>query len=294
MTRRLVPVGLLIAALAAAGCGSAGSSTSQPQQQTSTTPKVNFVELAAKSAARAQAAGSAHVTIAMASHVAGSTEGFAMNGSGDVSFRPLLESLTLTMNSPTPQLNGTMREIMTGTKLYMNWPLLSAQIPGHKPWMEEDLGALGAAMGMNVSGMLNQSSGSASQMLSYLKGVSTMRVVGPATIDGAATTEYSGTIDYSKLAASGLITRKAFGLLRTEMGGTTVPFKLWLDGNDMVRRMRENLSMTTANGPTLLMHMQIGFSRFGEKVHVTAPPASQVFDANKLVASAASGAGSSS
>ena len=291
MTRRLVPVGLLIAALATAGCGSASSTTSQ-QQQTSTTPKVNFVELAARSAARAQAAGSAHVTIAMASHVAGSTEGFAMNGSGDVSFRPLLETLTLTMNSPTPQLNGTMREIMTGTKLYMNWPLLSAQIPGHKPWMEEDLGALGAAMGMNVTGMLNQSSGSASQMLSYLKGVSTMRVIGPDTINSVATTEYSGTIDYSKLVASGLITRTAFALLRSEMGGTTVPFKLWLDGSGMVRQMQENLSMTTANGPTLLMHMQIGFSHFGEKVHATAPPASQVFDATKLVASAASGADS--
>jgi hypothetical protein len=157
----------------------------------------------------------------------------------------------------------------------------------------EDIGAIGSAMGMNVSGLMNQN-GNPSQMLSYLQGVATMNPVGHATIGGVATTEYSGTVDYTKLVGKGLMTQKALNLLRTEMGGTKVPFKLWLDGSHMVRQMQMDMQMTTPNGPTMLMHMQARMSKFGEKVHIAVPPADQVFDATRLVTSTLNGAGSSS
>jgi hypothetical protein len=295
MARRLVPV-VLIAALAAAGCGSAQSVKTQQHQ--STKPKTaNFVELAAKSAARTQAAGSAHISMSVAMRVAGSNqEGFSMRGGGDVTYKPQAASMTMKIASGVPQLSGTMREVMIGTKMYMNWPLLSAQIPGHKPWIEEDLGAIGSAMGMNLSGMMNQRGASnPAQMLSYLRGLASMKEVGPATVDGVATTEYSGTVDYTKLVTKGLIDEKALNLIRTEMGRTTVPVKVWLDGGGMLRQMQMHMQMTTPNGPTMLMQMQFQMSKYGEKVHIAAPPAGQVFDATKLAVSGiSSGSGSSS
>lgn len=286
MARPLVPLALLAAALTAAGCGASAKAAHQ-HQKPSAVKKSNLVELAAKSGARARAAGSAHVTLSMTTRVAGSPGVLmAMHGAGDISYKPLRESLAVTLRSAAePQLKGTMHEIVTRTKLFMNWPILSAQIPGHKPWIEEDIGALGSAMGMNFGGMMGQgSAGNPSEMLTYLKGVSTLTKVGPATIAGVATTEYSGRLDYTKLASKGVISKKALDTLRTEMGGTTVPFTLWLDSSDMVRQMEMNIRATAANGPTVLMHVELGFSKFGEKVHIKVPPANQVYDATHLLA----------
>ncbi len=294
MARRLVPVGLLVAALAAAGCGSAASA--HHAQKPRTIKKSSFVELAAKSGARARAAGSAHITLSMSTRIAGSNqEGVSIRGSGDVSYKPLRESLTVNLTSGVPRLKGTMHEVVTRTKLFMNWPLLSAQIPGHKPWVEEDMSAVGSAMGMNITGLMAQGSTSnPSQMLTYLKGVSTLKLVGHASLGGVATTEYTGTLDYAKLAGKGVISRKMLDMLRTELGGTTVPFKLWLDGNKMVRQMQMDMQVTAPNGPTALVHVQFGFSKFGEKVHIAVPPADQVYNATRMLSSLSSGAGSSS
>jgi hypothetical protein len=228
--------------------------------------------------------------MAMSMHVAGSNaESFSMTGGGDISYKPRRARLALTFHSPLPQLKGTMYEVMTGTRMYMSWPLLSAQIPGHKRWVKEDLATLGSSMGMNVTGMMNQgSSGDPAQMLSYLKGLSSLERVGAATIDGVATTRYSGTLDYSKLVERKLITQKALDTLRSELGGTTIPFQVWIDTNHLVRQVAENFSLTTPDGPTMVMSMRFGFSHFGEAVHITTPPASQVYDATKLLAPGAS------
>jgi hypothetical protein len=222
----------------------------------------------------------------MTTRVAGSPNVLmAMRGAGDISYKPMRESLAVTLRSAEePQLKGTMHEIVTRTKIFLNWPLLSAQVPGHTPWIEEDMSAIGSTMGMNFGGMRGQgSAGNPSQMLSYLKGVSTLKPVGPATIGGVATTEYSGLLDYSKLVTKGVLSEKGLDTLRTEMGRTTVPFTLWLDRSDMVRQMEMNIKATAANGPTVLMHVEFGFSRFGEKVHIKVPPTNQVYDATQLL-----------
>lgn len=288
MARPLVPLALLAAALTAAGCGASAKAAHQ-HPKPATLKTANLVELAAKSASKTRKAGSAHVTIAMSMHVAGSpTQRFSIAGGGDISYKPLRERLSLTFHSPVPQLSGTMREVMTGARLYMSWPLLTAQTPGHKTWVKENLATIGSATGMNVTGMINQGgSGNPSEMLSYLRSVSSLTRVGSATIDGVATTHYSGTIDYSRLVARKQISQKMLDTVRTELGKTTVPFQLWIDGHHLVRQLSESLSLTTPNGPTMVMSMRFGFSRFGERVHIQTPPASQVYDAGKLAASQA-------
>ena len=67
--------------------------------------------------------------------------------------------------------------------------------------------------------------------------------VGAATVDGTHTTEYRTTIDLSKLgSASGEPTLgSAIQQLEAQSHVTSLPVKVWLDGQKRVRRMTEDV-----------------------------------------------------
>ena len=105
-----------------------------------------------------------------------------------------------------------------------------------------------------------------------LKGLSTVTTVGSETVDGVATTHYKVSVDTSKLGSKlGLDPSPA----RRERAAE--------DGH--VRRLAgRRLPAGQADVATASSASTLHFSKWGEPVHVVAPPASQVEQRRPLTA----------
>src|SRR5581483_1679950 len=98
--------------------------------------------------------------------------------------------------------------------LYVQLAALSAKLPGGKRWVELDLSKLGSAAGLDLGKLLSGSQLQPSDLLSMLQANGgKLSNLGPATVDGVATTHYRATIDVAKaLQAKGLTSPLLDGL----------------------------------------------------------------------------------
>jgi len=248
---------VLAAPLALAACG--GSSSAKV--------KVDPVAYV-KHAARKTAQTSEHATLTAKMNMG--PVSLAMNGAGDFSFAQHGGSMTMNVSVMGQSLK--MREILAGTTIYVSSPLFASSLPAGKTWMKLDLAALGKAAHLDMSSMLSQSP---AQNLQRLEAAGTVTEVGAETIDGVATTHYRVTkVDLSKLLPGAKI--PALGKFKYG------PIDVWI-GNSNGYVARETMSLNAAAaGHSVTMKMTANYSKFGEAVHVTVPPASQTVDAMQL------------
>jgi hypothetical protein len=269
-----------VAAVVTAGCG--GGSTSSALS----------LDPVAAAATKSQSAGAARVRLSIAvSGPQGKT--FRLRGTGaidgpssDLRFKlgSLLGRVGLPSAAMTQLAHGSMREITLQEDgdyiIYVRLgSLLSSQLPGGQQWIKLDLSKLGKSAGLDLSRLLSGSQMQPGDLLSLLQTEGAkIHKVGPATVNGAATTHYRVVVDtrsrLKDLTTSPLLAGVAAQVPR-------IPEDVWIGKDGLVRRVRVSLNLphgATAVRTTMAMDLY----DYGAQVDIAAPPSSQVFDATEL------------
>jgi len=156
--------------------------------------------------------------------------------------------------------------------------LLSSQLPGGQQWIKLDLSKLGKSAGLDLSKLLSGSQLQPGDLLSLLKTEgATIHKVGPATVNGAATTHYRVVVDMRarlKELSSPLLAGVAEQMPK-------VPEDVWIGKDGLVRRVRVSFDLPHG-GTAVHTAMSMDIYDYGTHVDIAAPPSSQVFDATDL------------
>lgn len=264
---------LVTAALAVAGCGSGSTLSFDP----------------AASAATTADAGSAKV--AFDTTVTAEGQNLHMTGDGAVDFDKRAATMTFDVGdvlrgSGLPASPGERWTVLTnGLIVYMRAPTLSRQLPGGKEWLELDIERLAKSRHVNLAQLQPLTQSDPTQMLDYLKAVSgKIEKVGSEDVRGVATTHYRATVDLDKVADQAPANaRKAFrtsiASLERGLGTHEIPVDVWVDSQNLVRRLSEHLTIATGGK----VDFTVDFFDFGAPVSVTTPPASETMDLGQVL-----------
>lgn len=250
LKRSLAGAVAVISALAVTGCGSAADISGAQGAN------LNRSGFAASVSAATSQMSSVHMTGSFTVH------GQRITVVADEAFgnhTPTGVTGDLRVSVPTM---GTLQARLVGGVVYVNGAQLGLGQPGGKPWVKIDLtdpsNPIGA-MFSKVTGTLGPA-----QLVETLKGLSTLHSLGSEAVDGVATTRYRVTVDTSKLSST-------LGLDPAQLGAASVPrsitYDVWLDAGSRPVKVSVDLSA---------LSMELHFSKWGEPVHVVAPPASHV------------------
>lgn len=180
---------------------------------------------------------------------------------------------------------GEMEMIQDGTTVYMRAPFLTGFLGTDKPWVKIDGSEMSAEEFATASG----GQGDPSEMLQSLRGAGSVTEVGTEVIDGVDTTHYRAEIDLAAALENVPEDQRAEAEATMsqleEMGMTSVPTDVWIDGDGLPRRMimafeidPSQMGIPSSDGGStpITMEMVFNFSAFGEPVEISIPPASQV------------------
>jgi hypothetical protein len=208
-----------------------------------------------------------------------------LTASGAVSWKPV--AMDMTMQSAQFSQLGTdsVHMMMSGTTMYMNVGSAGAAQMGGKHWMKMDFTSLGAA-GKTMAEQLNKSSGNDpfTQVKLFTQSPDIHRV-GQETVDGVQTTHYAGTVDISKLSATGDSNLKSVVEQDAKLGLTSMNLDLWIDGQNRPVRMHQS-TPATASVSIDATADYTGYS--SAPVTITPPPASDTVDFADLMKAAKS------
>ncbi|WP_165494916.1 LppX_LprAFG lipoprotein [Actinomadura roseirufa] len=176
-----------------------------------------------------------------------------------------------------------MKQILVGRTMYMKMPMLSALGGGAsaKPWVKISLDELGQRAGMNIDQMLDQARRmDPVQNTKMLTASKDAREVGKETVDGVQTTHFTGTYRMEDaIAKLPPEQQEAYRKSLQTSGMEGMAFDLWVDGQNLPRKMR----MTGRQGAAGEMTMTMAYHDFGKPVDIAAPPADQVGDLGAMV-----------
>ncbi|HVC66921.1 MAG TPA: hypothetical protein VND44_04950 [Acidimicrobiales bacterium] len=270
--------GTVGAALLLAGCGGAASSTggtaaSAPGRSPDAVLTAYQRTVAARTA-----------SMSLDETVRGTANGsVAVHGTGQVDFTTGAASFSMSVPSI-----GPMNMRLLNPMLYLQFPSRpGTALPAGKSWVSIDLDspAITSALGASFS-QLTGSANVPTDSLSYLQAVSAQGVttVGPATVRGVPTTEYSATIDVSKADQNrSPAVRSALQKLQSELGTSSLlPVDVWIDAQGQIRRESLQEAMT-AGGTKIDVGVTVEFFDFGAPVDVAPPPADQTVDISSMV-----------
>jgi hypothetical protein len=283
-----------VMAVALAGCNSdhsaRQSAPQQQQQKAGTTGKqTGSGKQAAVSPLQAIRLAAAHVSKASTAHVAGRIS-MTDPGSGqrmtfrlvaDEQWRPTLR-MRLTMSgsgfSALSSGTTTIRELLTSKAVYLSFPQLRRQLG--KDWVMMRLTDLTKASGVDISQLMDQARQfDPSQSLTMLGESGRIRKVGTGTVSGVPTTHYAGDVDIAAaLRRLPATTSKTIRQGIARLGLRTEHVDAWIDGAGRLRRV-----VTTAHGSGMTMRTDMVVSRYGQRVSITPPPASDTVDLRDLL-----------
>ncbi|MFL5797518.1 MAG: LppX_LprAFG lipoprotein [Actinomycetota bacterium] len=154
-----------------------------------------------------------------------------------------------------------------GTKVYAMVPGLGSS---DKPWIETDASTFGAQSG-------SFGSSDPSQFLDYLKGASNnIRDEGDDTVRGVHTRKLGVQLDLRKAVASlGEQQRQAVEQAIQQLGTSSIPAEVWIDGQGRLRKMEFSLHLQKG-GQQADISLSLEMFDFGVQVNVQPPPRSQV------------------
>ncbi len=199
-------------------------------------------------------AGSAHMTMTMG----GAT---SIDAQGDVTYTRDGSEMQMTMTMPQAGA-GTMDMRVVRGILYLTIPQVTP--PGKFVKIDPS----------DPSNPLSKNFGHLSEQLDPLysihamqAGVRKVRYVGPESVDGKDADHYVVTVDSAAMLRA-THTPTVPGMPRT------LTYDMWLDDHDLLSRMQFSLGT---------VHLDMSMSRWGEPVHVVAPPAGKVVDVSRLM-----------
>ena len=175
---------------------------------------------------------------------------------------------------------GGMQEVLVDKTIYMKIPMLS-QMSGGKPWIRVSLADLGQKTGMNFDELLQQAQQmNPVQTTKMMTASKDAREVGKETIDGVATTHYTGTYDVTQAVTKlDPQQREAFQKAAKDSGMSTMAFDVWVDGQQLPRKMM----LKTAPGAKTPLAITVTYRDFGQPVSISAPPAGEVTDLSQVM-----------
>jgi hypothetical protein len=280
--RAALAAGLAVAVAAAVTAGCGGGSTSSALS----------LDPVAAAATKTQDAGAARIRFAMVISAPQLGKTLRMRGTGaidgtsaELSFK--LGSMLGQMGLPSSagglaQLrDASIKEVALEQNgdyvIYMHLGFLSSQLPGGKEWIKLDVSKLGKAAGLDVGKLLSGTQFQPSDLLGMLTSEGAkVRQLGPATVDGVATTHYRVTIDLAKVLQSKGLTSPLLSGITAQMKTATA--EVWIGKDGLVRRIRVSYN---AHG-TGRMAMTMSLYDYGAHLSIAAPPSSQVFDATSF------------
>jgi hypothetical protein len=233
---------------------------------------------------------SADATLGLSISAPGQGSDSVMTFSGSETFTTPPEGVfTATLPSASGQGTQTISEILTANAVYL-------QVNGtwYSTTAQQALGNLG------ISGSITASNPTQSLALLVQAGNQVAKV-GPATVDGQATTEYRVLIDLDRSWAhhpNGLtMSPAALRDYEQLIGSSTVPGKVWIDPEGRLRQFVLDMPLSSSaldkmglkGAPKGIEEvLTMGLSNYGVTVSAIPPPASEV----KPLPATGNGAGS--
>ena len=197
----------------------------------------------------------------------------------------------LTQGAAVP---STIDVLVVRNVLYVHFPAFAAKIRPGAEWLKLDPKTLPktATGGANVGQLTSLDQ---KKLLAALASAVTVKPVGTFKIGGVSTTHYAGTIDMNAFAAAlPKEQRSSFQAAVKQVGLTSVPFDVWIDGQHLIRRLGVRLAHLKVQGAgaAISLRAQVNLFGFGTPLKVVAPPASKTADAGKLLGSLGTGTSS--
>jgi hypothetical protein len=215
----------------------------------------------ARAAERTSKAGSVRFTVTMAGgtasgrYVSVTARGVSDNADGSTRM-----SLTFTEARKTAHA----RAIVLGNDFYMNAPTLQSKLPSGKSWLKVDVKKLAKAAGGDTSLFDDAQQGTPTAPLQALRKAGKTKKVGPAVVVGVPTTKYHAVVDASKIDKQ-----------LSSLGVKHVPVDVWIDHNQMVRKMAVKISAPNPNNSGEFTFVLRGF---GPAITIEPPPSDQTVD----------------
>lgn len=298
-TARWGAIALTAGALAVAGCSAssakntASSGGSKPASPSATASGGGGGSLTAAEAVK-QAAAQAQKATSYAADVTVQTTGTAATTiSGTLQQQTEPSPLAVAdFGSVTVQgqaVQGGIDEIINGSGIYLKMAPLAKETG--KPWLQIPASEMSQVSGASFSQLLQNGSNDPLVQAQMLSSSTNVKKVGPATVNGVPTTEYTGTYPISAgLAKLPAASRSKISSQLRQMGLTTEQFTVWLDGQQQVRKV-----VSSAKGTSESVGSTIVVTSVNQPVSASIPPASQVatVPASEL-GSGSSGSGSGS
>jgi hypothetical protein len=184
-------------------------------------------------------------------------------------------------------------QIIDGFVVYMRIPAFSETLGSSTPWLKLDLKKASEMQGLDIGQFSQVNQGDPTQMLQFLRSVSDkIEEVGRDEVAGVDTTHYRATIDLRRYPDTlppeeREAARESAERLIEQLGSNTIPSEVWVDDDDLVRRIRTNFEMKVPTGTGGEVDVDLDFTidllEFGvEGGDFTPPPADQVTDMLEL------------
>jgi hypothetical protein len=272
---------LLAAALVLPACGGGDSVTAEP---------------VAEAAAKTTEAGSSRIEFTM--EMEGGGQSFTMRGDGVFGYSPSRGRMTLDLGdlaelSGGALGDGRMEFLFDGLVYYMKFPEGADELgPLGDKWLKIDLAKAGEVAGVDL-GALQQANQNPAQLMQFLRGASDdIEEIGQEQVRGVETTRYRATLDLDEAAEQGADIGELSDEMREQLkaeiermkaqtGLETLPVDVWIDEDNLLRRMRMELSFPV-EGEQVDMEMTMDFFDFGVDVRVAPPPDEQTVDITAL------------
>ncbi|HUK44658.1 MAG TPA: hypothetical protein VLV28_05150 [Gaiellaceae bacterium] len=252
------------------------------------------VDPVAAAASKSESAGGANVALSVGIAAPNgqsyslSATGVTDGSSGDVTAD--LSSLLAAAGVPATGGSVELRWLQESGDpvVYVNAPFVAAMLPGGQSWIRLDLEQAAKSFGVDLNQVLGQLSQNPASALDLLRTVGSVQTVGTETLNGESTTHYLATIDLVKAAGQIGSQAQSFAQHLIDQGApSSLPVDVWIGDDGLVRQVVLDES-ATVGGQTGGVHLKLDLSGYGTSVSVSAPAASDTFDATGLVQAAAS------
>lgn len=210
---------------------------------------------------------SVHVDLALTIPDAG-----RITASGDLRFgSSVAERMTMTMPGV-----GDLRMLLVDGRVYVRLPDgLAGALGSAKPWSAVDVtgsNPLAESLGSETS-----AAGQAdpTRLVQQIARAGAITRVTAESLAGTPTTHYAITVDVAELAATAGTESQRAAL--SELDVRTMPFDLWVDGDGLPARIVSQLAYADPiSDGSEKVDLTADYTRWGEPVAITAPPADQV------------------
>ena len=288
--RRLLSA-IALAALLGASCSSSNPSSTSPAPAGGADGNVDPLAMIASASDRIDEATALEMEFTMAISAGG--QDVTGSGSAVASSDGSRMRMDMHYDSFPGMADGfSMELILDGGTMYMSTATFEAagaptDAFAGKGWVAFDLDKI--VPGYESFADLGSGQNDPSQAFEYLKGAGDLEVVGTEEIDGEETTHLRGTLDLERAleqvpAEAQEEFRTTLEEFRTQFGDVTMPFEVWVDGEDRIRRMIYVMASAPDAPQPVSFEMTLDITDYDAALDFDVPARSETVDLADLVA----------